>query len=39
GGIGVAGFLSGTATAPVTVRVDDVWAGPAGTTPAAHPAG
>ncbi|SHN70779.1 FOG: PKD repeat, partial [Geodermatophilus obscurus] len=31
GGIGVAGFLSGTATAPVTVRVDDVWAGPAGT--------
>jgi PKD repeat protein len=34
GGVGVAAFLSGTATsAPVTVRVDDMWAGATGTRP------
>ncbi|SEL20596.1 PKD domain-containing protein [Blastococcus sp. DSM 46786] len=39
GGVGVAAFLSGTATAPVQVRVDDLWAGAPGTAPGAHPAG
>jgi PKD repeat protein len=34
GGVGVAAFLSATATAvPATVRVDDMWVGTAGTAP------
>ncbi|TFV53000.1 PKD domain-containing protein [Blastococcus sp. TF02A_35] len=39
GGVGVAAFLSGSATAPMEMRVDDLWAGPAGTAPKAPPAG
>lgn len=34
GGVGVTSYLFGSATnAPVTVRYDDLWAGPVGTTP------
>ncbi|MCZ2804097.1 PKD domain-containing protein [Modestobacter sp. VKM Ac-2983] len=36
GGVGVSTYVSGSATAvPVRMRVDDFWAGPAGTAPAA----
>ncbi|SNR41381.1 PKD domain-containing protein [Blastococcus mobilis] len=33
GGVGVAAFLSGSATKPLRVDVDDLWAGPSGTAP------
>lgn len=36
GGVGITAYVSGSATAvPVQVDVDDLWAGPAGTAPAA----
>jgi hypothetical protein len=36
GGIGVSVYLAGSATAPVRVSVDDLWAGAAGTAPPAR---
>jgi len=35
GAVGVTEYVSGSATAPSTVRVDDLWVGASGTTPAA----
>jgi hypothetical protein len=36
GGIGVQVYLAGSATAPVRVNVDNLWAGAAGTAPLAQ---
>jgi PKD repeat protein len=36
GGIGVSAYLAGSATAPLRLNVDDLWAGAAGTAPTVH---
>jgi hypothetical protein len=36
GGLGVSAYLAGSATAPVRLNVDDLWAGAAGTVPVAR---